>query len=62
MSDLWNLKAGDKVRVTRGPFAGDAGTVHSVDRERGRVRVLVLVFGDTTTVDLPRSDVERLAG
>ena len=60
MSELRNLKAGETVRVTGGPFMGDTGPVRSVDHECGRIRVLVLIFGDTATVDLPVSDVERL--
>ncbi|MFC1420019.1 KOW motif-containing protein [Streptacidiphilus cavernicola] len=58
MGDPMALKAGDLVRITGGPFAGDTGPVHSVDHDRGRVRVLVLIFGDTATVDLPWLDVD----
>jgi transcription antitermination factor NusG len=32
-----------------------------VDHGRRRVCVLVLIFGDTTAVDLPLSDVERVS-
>jgi transcriptional antiterminator NusG len=60
MTEPLDLTAGDTVRVIGGPFAGDTGPVHSVDHERGRVCVLVPIFGTTTAVDLPLSDVERL--
>ncbi|SEM46601.1 KOW motif-containing protein [Streptacidiphilus jiangxiensis] len=60
MAEPRDLKAGDVVRVIGGPFVGDTGPVHSVDQERGRACVLVPIFGDTTTVELPLSDVERV--
>lgn len=43
---------GDAVRIVEGPFADFLGSVDSVDEEKGRVRVLVSIFGRETPVEL----------
>src|SRR5690625_517759 len=41
---------GDPVRVIAGPFANFSGTVEEVNAERGRLRVVVSMFGRDTPV------------
>ena len=36
---------GDNVRIIDGPFLGFNGQVDDVDQERGRLKVLVSIFG-----------------
>lgn len=50
---------GTEVRVLRGPLAGSAGTIQSVDMERGVVEVSATFFGRSTTVELDFQDIER---
>jgi transcriptional antiterminator NusG len=55
-----DLNEGDPVRVIDGPFDELEGTVDEVDRERGKVKVLVSMFGRETPVELDFLQVEPL--
>jgi transcriptional antiterminator NusG len=52
-------KAGQKVRITDGPFNDFVGTVETIDMDRGKVRVLVSFFGRETPVELDFLQVEK---
>ena len=54
-----NFKQGDKVRITEGAFADFHGTVEEIDLERGKVRILVSIFGRETPVDVDFLQVEK---
>ena len=51
---------GDKVRVIDGPFVNFQGVVEDTNPERGRMKVVVPVFGRPTPVELEYYQVERL--
>ncbi|MET9878830.1 KOW motif-containing protein [Actinacidiphila glaucinigra] len=62
MTDTADLREGDTALILDGPFADFTGPVRSVDHERGRVRLVVLVFGDQTLIDVDLSSVEKASG
>lgn len=51
---------GDTVKIIDGPFAEFIGKVDSVDKEKGKVRVLVSIFGRETPVELDFLQVQKL--
>lgn len=56
----FRFEKGDEVRVTEGPFATFSGIIDEVMPEKGKVRVLVSIFGRTTPVELDFVHVNRI--
>jgi transcriptional antiterminator NusG len=54
------FEQGDKVQVTEGPFANFTGVVDEVRPDRGRVRVMISVFGRPTPVELEFTQLEKI--
>lgn len=52
--------ANDTVKIVEGPFAEFIGKVDSVDEEKGKVRVLVSIFGRETPVELDFLQVQKI--
>lgn len=56
----FHFEVGDEIRVVDGPFNNFNGTVQEVNQEKGKIRVLVSIFGRPTPVELDFIQVSRL--
>jgi transcriptional antiterminator NusG len=54
------FKVGDAIKVTDGPFTDFSGVVSEVNQERGKVKVMVSIFGRSTPVELDFLQVQRI--
>jgi transcriptional antiterminator NusG len=55
-----DLDPSDLVSITDGPFKGFDGTVDHVDQEKGKIRVMVNMFGRETPVELDSLQVKKI--
>ena len=53
------FETGEVIRITDGPFNDFNGVVETVDFEKNRLRVSVLVFGKPTPIELSLTQVEK---
>jgi transcriptional antiterminator NusG len=55
-----DLSAGDLIKITDGPFKDFEGKVSEVDTQRGKIKVLVSMFGRETPVELDFLQVKKV--
>ena len=56
----FSFEKGENVRVIDGPFVNFNGTVDEVNQDKGKVRVMVSIFGRATPVELEFPQVEAV--
>ncbi len=54
------FETGDDIRVIDGPFTNFNGTVEEVNQEKGKIKVLVSIFGRATPVELDFVQVQKM--
>ena len=55
-----DVSVGDPVKITDGPFKDTDGKISEIDEERGRVKVLVSMFGRETPVELDFLQIKKI--
>lgn len=55
-----SYSVGDQVKITDGPFATFSGSVEEIDVTKGKLRVMVQIFGRATPVEVDLLQVEKL--
>ena len=55
-----DVMVGDPVRINDGPFKNFEGKVSDIDAERGKVKVLVNMFGRETPVELDFLQIKKI--
>jgi len=55
-----DFKIGDSVKVIDGPFKDFDGKVSEIDKERGRVKILINMFGRDTPMELDSLQIKKL--
>ena len=54
-----NYEVGDSVKITDGPFNGFSGTVDEILEDRSKVKVIVVIFGRKTQLELNFTQVTK---
>ncbi|MBI2830163.1 MAG: transcription termination/antitermination factor NusG [Chloroflexi bacterium] len=55
-----SFRKGQSVRVTDGPFADFVGLVDEINEEKGKIKILLSLFGRETPVEVDFLQVEKL--
>jgi transcriptional antiterminator NusG len=55
-----DVAIGESVKITDGPFKGFEGKVSEIDEARGKIKVLVNMFGRDTSVELDSLQIKKL--
>lgn len=55
-----DLKIGEVVSITDGPFKGFDGAVSEIDTQKGKIKVMVSMFGRDTPVELDALQVKQV--
>ena len=55
-----DFSIGELVNITDGPFKGFDGTVNEIDEQKGKIKVLVSMFGRETPVELDFLQIKKL--
>lgn len=55
-----SISIGDRARIVEGPFAGFSGVVDEINEEKGKLRLMISIFGRSASVELEFFQVEKI--
>ncbi len=55
-----DFQEGDLIKITDGPFKDYDGKISEVDREKGKVKVMINMFGRDTSLELDSLQIKKL--
>jgi len=55
-----DFTVGEAIKITDGPFKGFEGRVSEIDQDRGKIKVLVNMFGRDTPVELDSLQLKKV--
>lgn len=55
-----DFEIGDTVQVKEGPFANFTGEIEEIDKDKGKIKVRVNMFGRETPVELDFTQIEKI--
>ena len=54
-----NFEVGESVKITDGPFSGFSGTIDAIEEDRSKLKVIVVIFGRKTLLELSFTQVTK---
>lgn len=55
-----DVKIGDVIRITEGPFKDFEGKINEIDESRGKIKTLVSMFGRETPVEIDFLQIKKI--
>jgi len=55
-----DVKAGDVVKITDGPFKDFEGSINAIDEEKGKIKILISMFGRETPVEIDYLQIKKI--
>ena len=55
-----DVKAGDVVKITDGPFKEFEGSINAIDEEKGKIKILISMFGRETPVEIDYLQIKKI--
>ncbi len=56
---MLKFSVGEAIKIIDGPFSDFLGTIDEIDKERGKIKVMVSIFGRETPVELDFLQVKK---
>ena len=57
--ESYDFNVGDNVKIIRGPFEGNIGTIREVNQAKGRAKITMQLLGRETSIDFEFDKIEK---